>query len=157
MFERWDLEFDEPIAQRVIPGTDCVITIQLGPARRDKNDENSGWYCPYRITGIPGESDHKMFGAGEDAISAIIGALCNLGAELNSTWKERLGLNWLDQEHLGLLDAHKLPGYKPPTPEEKQTGQAVYDVYSNPAATEQDRRAALDKWAKQFETERPGD
>jgi hypothetical protein len=157
MFERWDLEFDEPIAERVIEGTDCVITIQLGPARRETDDKDSGWYCPYRITGIPGEPAHKMFGSGDDAISAIIGALCNLGAELNYTWKERLGLNWLGQEHLGLLDAHKLPGHKPPTPEEKQAGQAVHDVYLNPAATEQDRQAALDKWAKQFETEGPGD
>jgi hypothetical protein len=98
-----------------------------------------------------------MFGVGEDAVSAIIGALCNLGAELNSARKEQLGLNWLDQEHLGLLDVHKLPGYKLPTPEEKQTSQAVYDAYSNPAATEQDRQAAHDKWAKQFETEGRGD
>jgi hypothetical protein len=38
MFERWDLEFDEPLAERVIPGTNCEIVVQFGPLRRQISD-----------------------------------------------------------------------------------------------------------------------
>jgi hypothetical protein len=156
MFENWDLEFDKPIAERVIEGNDCTITVQLGPPRPETfvTTDDPGWYCPYRIKGIPGEPDHKMFGGGEDAIGAIIGALCNLGAELNYRWKDHLGLNWFDTEHLGFLDIDKLPWSKERTPEERQRNQAIIDVWSNPTSTPEEQQAIIDKFfQEQFSQE----
>jgi uncharacterized protein DUF6968 len=140
-----DLEFNEPIAERIIEGNDCTIIVQLGPPRPETNDDEPDWYCAYRITGIPGEPDHKMYGGGVDAIDAIIAALCNLGAELNYCWKDRLGLNWLDVEHLGFLDAHKLPGGEC-TPEEERAREAITDVWLNPTSTPEEREAIIDKF-----------
>jgi uncharacterized protein DUF6968 len=107
-----DLEFDEPIAERSIKGDNCTITIQLGPLRRDACAiDDDGWYCPYRIMGIPGQPDQKMFGIGADGIQAIIAALSTIGVELKYHWKERLGLMWSNQdEFFGFIDGTKLPG-----------------------------------------------
>jgi hypothetical protein len=151
----WNLEFDEPIAERIIPGADCEIVVQLGPPRQQfSNGDLFCWYCPYRINGIPNDPDHKRFVAGEDAIEAIIHTLSIIGAELNSELKDQLGLNWGDENgYLGFLDGTKLPGYKPPTPQRQAANQAIYDVYANPTATEQDRKTALDKWAENIREE----
>jgi hypothetical protein len=102
-----NLEFDEPIAQRIIEGKDGKLTVTLGMPRAD--DKIGGWLCPYRIEGLPGEPDYRMFGAGIDAVHAIIAALANLGAYLNLRWKDELGLNFYDTDHLGFLDAQQPP------------------------------------------------
>jgi hypothetical protein len=141
-----DLEFDEPIAERVIEGNDCTLIVQLGPPRPEPGD--AGWYCPYRIKGIPDKPDRKMFGGGEDAVEAIIYALANIGAELNHQEKERLGLDWCDVEHLGFLDALKLPWGKF-TPEEDRASDAIIDVWSNPTSTPEERQAIIDKFFQQ--------
>lgn len=141
-----DLEFDEPIAERIIEGTDCTVTVQLGPPRRGPGD--TSWYCPYRIKGIPDKPDLQMYGAGEDAVAAIIYALANIGAGLNYQEKDRLGLNWFGVEHLGFLDALTLPWGKL-TPEEDQAGNAIIDVWSNPTSTPEERQAIIDKFFQQ--------
>jgi hypothetical protein len=138
-----DLEFDEPIAERIIEGTDCTIMVQLGSPRRGPGD--TSWYCPYRIRGIPDKPDLQMYGAGEDAIEAIIAALAIIGAELNYRQKERLGLNWFDVEHLGFLDTYKLPWSKS-TPEEDRAREAIVDVWLNPTSTPEERQAIIDKF-----------
>jgi hypothetical protein len=104
-----DLEFDEPIAERVIEGSDCTITVQIGPPRPETTDDDASWYCPYRIKGFPNEPDRERYAGGMDAVEALVYAIANIGAELNYREKKQLGLNWLDTEHLGFLDAHKLP------------------------------------------------
>lgn len=101
-----DLEFDEPIAERIIKGIDCTVIVQLGPPRQSTPGD---WYCPYRIEGIPGEAVRKRYAPGDDAIEALIYAIANIGAELGYRVKERFGLNWSDTEHLGFLDARTLP------------------------------------------------
>jgi hypothetical protein len=75
-----DLEFNEPIAERIIKGNDCTLIVQLGPPRPETTEGHTGWYCPYRIKGFPDKPDHEMFGGGEDAIDAIIYALANIEA-----------------------------------------------------------------------------
>jgi hypothetical protein len=139
-----DLEFSEPIAERIIEGNDCTIIVQLGPPRPETTEGHTGWYCPYRITGIPDKPDRKMFGGGEDAIDAIIYALANIGAELNYQEKERLGLDWCGVEHLGFLDVHKLPWGKS-TPDEDRARDAIVDVWLNPTSTPEERQAIIDK------------
>jgi hypothetical protein len=116
-----DLEFDNPIAERVIEGTDCTIMVQLGPPRQTGDAD---WYCPYRIEGIPGETVRKRYAPGQDAIEAIIYAICNIGAELGYRVKERLGLNWFDTEHLGFLSASTLPWSN--SPEEQQAAMEEF-------------------------------
>lgn len=100
----WDLEFDEPIAERVIDGTNGELTVKLGPLRMN----GKMWYCPYQIDGLPGEQSHRMFGGGIDGIHAIILALANLGAYLDSR-KDELGLNFEDQDFLGFLSIKQPP------------------------------------------------
>jgi hypothetical protein len=104
-----DLEFDEPIAERVIEGNDCTITVQIGPPRPETTEDDASWYCPYRIKGFPNEPDRERYAGGMDAVEALVYAIANIGAELNYREKRQFGLNWLDTEHLGFLDAHKLP------------------------------------------------
>lgn len=89
-----------------------------------------------------------MYGAGEDAIDAIITALAIIGAELNYQQKERLGLNWFDVEHLGFLDSRKLPWGKL-TPEEDRASDAIVDVWLNPTSTPEERQAIIDKFFQQ--------
>lgn len=139
-----DLEFDEPIAERVIEGNDCTLIVQLGPPRPATPDADTSWYCPYRIKGIPDQPDHKMFGGGVDAIDAIIAALTNIGSDLNYRWKDRLSLNWLDVEHLGFLDVDKMPWSKS-TPEEDRAREAIIDVWLNPTSTPEERQAIIDE------------
>jgi Domain of unknown function (DUF6968) len=103
-----NLEFDQAIAERTIEareGRNIVVT--LGMPRVE--DKIGGWVCPYRIEGLPGEPNYRMFGGGTDSVHAIIAALANLGAYLNYRWKDELGLNFCDADHLGLLDAQQPP------------------------------------------------
>lgn len=65
-----------------------------------------------------------MFGGGVDSIDAIIAALTNIGSDLNYRWRDRLSLNWLDVEHLGFLDADKMP-WSESTPEEDRAREAI--------------------------------
>jgi hypothetical protein len=148
-----DLEFDQPIAERVIKGNDCTIVVELGPPRPVTTDGDAGWYCPYRIKGIPGEPDRMRFGGGEDAIEAIIHAITNIGSELNYREKDQFGLNWLDTEHLGFLDALKLPWSKS-TPQERQRSEAIIDVWSDPASTSEEREAIIGEF---FQKQREGE
>jgi hypothetical protein len=150
---RRDLDFDEPIAERVIEGKDCTVVVQLGPPRPNLVAGHTGWYCPYRITGIPDKPDLKMFGGGEDAVEAIIVALAIIGAELNYRQKERLGLDWGGVEHLGFLDTDKLP-WMTATPEDDLACQAINDIWSNPTYTPEERRTLLTKF---FEEQQEGD
>jgi hypothetical protein len=99
----WNLDFDEPIAQRTLEGKDGQrLVVKLGPPRVDKADH---WACPYTIEGVPGEPDYRMFGAGVDSIDAVIAALANIGAYLNHVWKDKLGLDFYGADFLGFLDA----------------------------------------------------
>jgi hypothetical protein len=103
-----NLEFDQPIAERTIEGSGGhKVVVTLGSPRFD--DEVGGWVCPYRIDGLPGEPDYRMFGGGIDGIQAIIAALANIGAYLNYRWKAQLGLSFHGADHLGLLDALQPP------------------------------------------------
>jgi hypothetical protein len=113
-----DLEFDAPVAERVIKGNGCTIIVQLGPPRLATPDDDTDWYCPYRIKGIPNEPDREHYAPGTDAIEALIHALANIGAELGYREKNQFGLNWFDTEHLGFLDARTLPWAT--SPEEHQ-------------------------------------
>ena len=101
----WDLEFDEPIAERVIEGTDRKVVVRLGPPRLD---EHQHWYCPYHIEGLPDDPNNKMFGGGIDAIDSIVMALANIGAYLNSR-KDEFGLDFYGQDFLGFLDIKRPP------------------------------------------------
>ena len=143
-----DLDFDDPIAERVIRGKGCTIVVQLGRPRPEPAAGHIGWYCPYRIKGIPGKPDLQMFGGGEDAVEAIITALANIGSGLNYREKEQLGLDWGGIEHLGFLDTHKLPWMKP-TPEEDRASEAILDVWSNPTSTPEERQAIIDTFIQE--------
>jgi hypothetical protein len=82
-----NLEFDQAIAERTIEareGRNIVVT--LGMPRVE--DKIGGWVCPYRIEGLPGEPNYRMFGGGTDSVHTIIAALANLGAYLNYRWKD---------------------------------------------------------------------
>jgi hypothetical protein len=99
----WDLDFEEPIAERVLEGNDGrQIAVKLGKPRVDAQGH---WACPYTIDGLPDEPGYRMYGAGVDSVDAIIAALANLGAYLNHRWKAELGLSFYDADFLGLLDA----------------------------------------------------
>jgi hypothetical protein len=50
-----------------------------------------------------------MYGGGTDSVHAIIAALANLGAYLNFRWKDELGLNYYEADHLRFLDARQPP------------------------------------------------
>ena len=102
-----NLEFDQPIAQRIIEGKDGKLAVTLGMPRFE--EQISSWICPYLIEGIPDEPNYRFWGGGTDSVHAIIAALANLGAVLNYRWKDKLGLNFYDTDHLGFLDAQQPP------------------------------------------------
>ena len=74
------------------------VVVKLYKPRR--MDDGEDWICNYRILGIGGEK--LRYGAGVDAIQALLLALSIIGAELYTSTEARAGLlKWCDTGQLG--------------------------------------------------------
>ena len=64
------------------------------------SDDGKHWLCPYEIVGL--SRDKRGYGAGEDAMQAILLALARMGTELYCAGEAKEGrLKWLGADQLG--------------------------------------------------------
>lgn len=68
-----------------VVGRDQKITVKIG--KPVPFPDGSNYYCPYQIVGLGKEKIH--FGAGIDAVQALLLALHNIGAELYTSKEAR--------------------------------------------------------------------
>jgi hypothetical protein len=104
-----ELDFDEPMATRVLLGADgTVVTAELGAPQpfEPTAPADHGWYCPFRITGID-DKPWLSFAGGTDGIHAITIALARIGDYLRS--RADLRLTFGGDSDLGFPSASQLP------------------------------------------------
>lgn len=88
-----------------------AVILKVGAPR--PFEDGTGFSCPYRITGL--KKEHLFYGAGVDAVQALLAALKNAAALLYTSEETRAGrLTWLGHGNLGLPVADAIADLVPP-------------------------------------------